>query len=175
MLKVPGVEASTGALGHGFSFAVGVALAGQMEKKTYRVFTLLGDGECQEGTIWEAALFASHQKLDNLVAIIDYNKLQAMDKIENIVGIEPLVDKWKAFGWAVSQVDGHDLKDLCQIFEKIPLCKGSPTLVIAHTLKGKGISFMENVPIWHYRMPNSQEMQVACKDLGLRYESGEIK
>ena len=175
MHKVPGVEASTGALGHGFPFAVGVALAGKIDQKRYKVFALLGDGECQEGSVWEAALFAPHHKLDNLTVIIDYNKLQAMDKIDHIVRLEPFVEKWKAFGWAVAQVNGHDIQGLYKVLSKTPLKKNKPTLVIAHTTKGKGISFMENVPIWHYRMPNPQEIQTACQDLGLQYENGAIK
>lgn len=165
MHKVPGVEASTGALGHGLPFGVGIALAGKMDKKNYCVFVLLGDGECQEGTIWEAALFASQHKLDNLVAIIDCNKLQAMDTLNKIVSLEPLAGKWKAFGWEVIEVDGHDISRLTEVFKNIPLKKGKPTLVIAHTIKGKGISFMENVPIWHFRMPDEEEMKIACIDL----------
>jgi transketolase len=160
MYAVAGVEASTGALGHGFGFGVGMALAGTMDGKDYRVFTLLGDGECQEGSVWEAAMFAPQHNLDNLVAIIDYNKLQALDRLENIVSLEPLADKWKSFGWEVRQVDGHDTPVLLDIFQAVPFATGKPSLVIAHTIKGKGISFMENVPIWH-------EMKIACAQLGI--------
>jgi len=167
MYKVPGVEASTGALGHGFGFGVGMALAGKMDNKNYRVFVMLGDGECQEGTIWEAAMCAPQHRLDNLVCIIDYNKLQALDSLENIVSIEPLADKWKAFGWEVVEVDGHDIGQLMDTFSAVPLAKDKPSLVIAHTVKGKGISFMENVPIWHYRLPNPQEMKIASQELEL--------
>ncbi|MHC5060109.1 MAG: transketolase [Planctomycetota bacterium] len=167
MYKVSGVEASTGALGHGFGFGVGMALAGKMDGKDYRVFTLLGDGECQEGSIWEAAMFAPQHNLDNLVAIIDYNKLQALDELENIVSLEPLADKWAAFGWDVRQVQGHDLDALQENFRQVPFTPGKPSLIIANTIKGKGISFMENVPIWHYRLPNAEEMQIACAELGL--------
>jgi transketolase len=167
MHKVPGIEASTGALGHGLSFAAGVALAGKKDKKDYRVVVLLGDGECQEGSVWEAALFAPQHKLDNLTVIVDHNKLQAMDRLENIVGLDPLAKKWEAFGWAVEEVDGHDISALQTLFAKLPLKKGKPSLVIAHTVKGKGISFMENVPIWHYRQPSQEEMKKACDDLGL--------
>ena len=165
MYKVPGVEASTGALGHGFPFGVGIALAGKLEKKNYNVFTLLGDGECQEGSIWEAAFFASQHNLDKLVAIIDYNKLQALGKLDNIVSLEPLADKWKACGWEVTEVDGHDFDQLLDVFKNIPLAKGKPNLVIANTVKGKGISFMENVSIWHYRLPNEEEMKIVCEEL----------
>jgi transketolase len=167
MLKVPGVEASTGALGHGFSFGLGMALAGKMERSDYRVFVLLGDGECQEGSIWEAALFAPQHKLDNLVAVIDYNQIQAMDRLDKIVSLHPLVDKWKAFGWEVREVNGHDCRQLEEVFQGVPFLKDKPSLVIAHTIKGKGVSFMENSPIWHYRQPNRQELEIACKDLGL--------
>jgi len=167
MYKIPGVEASTGALGHGFPFGAGIALAGKLDKKDYRVFVILGDGECQEGSIWEAALFAPQHKLDNLVAIIDYNKYQALDRLNNITSLDPLVDKWKAFGWEVREVDGHDIIELKSTFNSIPFVSGKPSLVIAHTIKGKGISFMENVPIWHFRLPNQEEMKIACDELGI--------
>lgn len=165
MHKIPGVEASTGSLGHGLPFAMGMALAGKLNKKDYRVFVLLGDGECQEGSIWEAAMFAPQHKLDNLIAIIDYNKIQAMDRLDNIIALNPLNDKWKAFGWAVREVDGHDFSDLQEAFKRIPFEKNKPSLIIANTIKGKGISFMENTPIWHYRLPNEREMKIACKEL----------
>jgi len=167
MYKVPGIEASTGSLGHGFPFAVGIALAGKMDGQNYKVFVIMGDGECQEGSIWEAAMFAPQHRLDNLVAIIDYNKLQAMDRLEAIVGIEPLADKWRAFGWAVQEVDGHDIAALQNIFKKAPFAKGKPSLIITHTVKGKGVSFMENSPIWHYRLPNPEELKIVCKELEL--------
>jgi transketolase len=167
MHKVPGVEASTGALGHGLSFASGIALAGKKDKKNYRVVVVLGDGECQEGSVWEAALFAPQHKLDNLTVIIDHNKLQAMDKLENIIGLDPLTEKWESFGWAVEEVDGHNISALQALFAKLPFKRGKPSLVIAHTVKGKGISFMENVPIWHYRQPGPEEMKKACEELGM--------
>lgn len=167
MYAVVGVEASTGALGHGFGFGVGMALVGKMDGKDWRVFTLLGDGECQEGSVWEAAMFAPQHNLDNLIAIIDYNKLQALDRLANIVSLEPLADKWKSFGWEVREVDGHDTPALLDIFQAVPFASGKPSLVVAHTIKGKGISFMENVPIWHYRLPNADEMKIACAQLGI--------
>ena len=167
MHEIPGVEASTGALGHGFPYAMGIALAGKMDRRDYRVFALLGDGECQEGSIWEAALFAAHQRLGNFTAIIDYNKLQAMDRIDKIVGLEPLTDKWRAFGWEVTETDGHDLKALIETLSKDREPDAPPALVIAHTVKGKGLSFMENVPIWHFRLPNPDEMMIVCRELGL--------
>jgi len=168
MYKVPGVEASTGSLGHGFPFAIGQALAGKIDKKDYRVYALLGDGECQEGSVWEAALCASHNELDNFIAIVDYNKFQAMDRIESINALEPFVDKWKAFGWETVEVDGHDIGELLETLKSVPLKKGKPNLIMAHTLKGKGISYMENQAIWHYRMPNEEEMKIACQELGLK-------
>lgn len=167
MYKVTGIEASTGALGHGFPFGVGIALAGKLDKKSYRVFVLLGDGECQEGSIWEAALFAPQHKLDNLVVILDYNKLQAMDRLENIVSLDPIVDKWKAFGWEVREVDGHNIEKMQDIFESLPFVPGKPSLVVAHTIKGKGISLMENRAIWHYRLPDEEETKLICEELGL--------
>jgi transketolase len=167
MHKVCGVEASTGSLGHGFCFGAGIALAGKLDKKDYRVFVLLGDGECQEGSIWETAMFAPQHKLDNLIAIIDYNKIQAIDSLDEIVTLEPLAAKWKAFGWEVREVDGHDIAQLLQTLRAVPFVSGKPSLIIAHTTKGKGISFMENAAIWHYRLPDKEEMKIACKDLGL--------
>lgn len=170
MHLVPGVEATTGALGHGFPFGVGIALAGKLDKKNYRVFILLGDGECQEGSIWEAAFFAAHHKLDNIVAIIDNNKLQAMDSLDNIVSLDPLKDKWKACGWEVTDIDGHDTSQLLDAFNASVSNKGKPGLIIANTIKGRGISFMENDPIWHYRMPDKEEMKIACMELGIEEE-----
>jgi transketolase len=175
MCKVPGVDASTGALGHGLSFASGIAFAGKKDKKDYRVVVVLGDGECQEGSVWEAALFAPQHKLDNLTVIIDHNKLQAMDRLENIVGLDPLAGKWESFGWAVEEVDGHDIDKLQALFKRLPFQNGRPSLIIAHTVKGKGISFMENVPIWHYRQPSAEEMKKACEDLGLDHLSEVIR
>jgi len=167
MHKTPGVEASTGSLGHGLAFGAGMALAGKLDKKDYRVFVLLGDGECQEGSVWEAALFAAQHKLDHLTAIIDYNQLQALDRLEEVVELAPLAAKWGAFGWAVREVDGHGVGELMDVLTAAPLAAGRPTAVVAHTIKGKGISFMENVPIWHYRLPDEQERRQACAELGM--------
>jgi transketolase len=172
MYKVPGIEASTGALGHGFPFGVGMSLAAKMDKKNYRVFVLLGDGECQEGSIWEAALFAPRHKLDNLIAIIDYNKLQAMDRLDKIVSLDPLAEKWRAFGWEVREVNGHEMDELEEVFRTVPFAAGKPNLIIAHTTKGKGISLMENTPIWHFRLPNEKEMEIMCCELGLDKAEG---
>jgi len=174
MHKVPGIEASTGALGHGLSFGVGTALAAKKDRQSSRTFVVIGDGECQEGSIWEAALFAAQAGLDNLTVIIDHNKLQAMGKLEEIVGLESLAAKWKAFGWVVTEIDGHDLDQIRGAFNDLPFEEGKPNCIIAHTIKGKGISFMENVPIWHYRQPKSEEMKLACDELGLRLIEGVV-
>lgn len=162
---VDGVEASTGSLGHGLPYGVGVALAGKIDKKNYRVVVVLGDGECQEGTIWEAALFAPQHMLDNLIVIVDYNKFQAMDRVELITGLEPFADKWRAFGWAVREIDGHSFEEMESVFSELPLEAGRPTLILAHTTKGKGISYMENSALWHFRMPNPSEIETAYSDL----------
>lgn len=163
--EIPGVEASTGALGHGLSFAIGIAYANKVDNKKSHVYVVLGDGECQEGSVWEGALSAPTLELDNLTVIVDHNKLQAMDDLENIVRMKPFADKWKAFGWNVVEIDGHD----CVQIKEALLTRQTdkPTLVVANTVKGKGISFMENVPIWHYRMPNEQELPILMEELGL--------
>lgn len=168
MYDIPGVEASTGALGHGLSFAIGVAYANKTDHRMSHVYVVLGDGECQEGSIWEGALSAPTLELDNLTVVVDHNKLQAMDNLENIVHMQPFADKWKAFGWNVVEIDGHNYEEI----RKALLARNTatPTLVIANTIKGKGVSFMENVPIWHYRMPNEQELPVLMKELGLSKE-----
>lgn len=165
---VPGVEASTGALGHGLSFAMGMALANKADGRSNHFYVVLGDGECQEGSIWEAALSGPTLGLDNLTVIVDHNKLQAMDKLENIVQMQPFAEKWKSFGWNVIEIDGHDVE---QIYDALMTRKeGVPTVVIAHTIKGKGVSFMEGAPIWHYRMPNEEELVTLMKDLELTKE-----
>lgn len=165
MHDIPGVEASTGALGHGLSFAIGIAYANKIDKRTSHVYVLLGDGECQEGSIWEGALSAPTLELDNLTAIVDYNKLQAMDNLENIVRMKPFAEKWQAFGWNVIEIDGHNYKEIKNALLERQM--GKPTLVIANTVKGKGVSFMENTPIWHFRMPNEKELPILMKELGL--------
>lgn len=162
---VPGVEASTGSLGHGLSLACGSALAGQRDRRPYRVFTLLSDGECDEGSTWEAALFASHHKLENLVAIIDYNKIQSFGRVEEVLSLAPLAEKWEAFGWGVTEIDGHDFPQIEQALTGIPLEHGKPTCIVAHTVKGKGVSFMENAILWHYRCPNENERRLAVLEL----------
>lgn len=165
---IPGVEASTGALGHGLSFAIGIAYANKIDKKDSHVYVVLGDGECQEGSIWEGALSAPTLELDNLTVVIDHNKLQAMDDLENIVHMKPFADKWKTFGWNVLEIDGHNYTEIRETLLSRQV--GVPTLVIANTIKGKGVSFMENVPIWHYRMPNEEELPILMKELDLTEE-----
>lgn len=174
MHEIPGVEASTGALGHGFSYAIGLAMAGKMDEQDYRVFAVIGDGECQEGSIWEAALFAAHHKLGRLTAILDNNKLQAMDQLDYIIRMEPFAEKWKSFGWDVTEVDGHDIKALLDVLGQAPIVDGPPRLIVAHTVKGKGVSFMENVPLWHYRLPNEQEMKIVYQELNFTLQEQEL-
>ncbi len=166
--EIPGVEASTGALGHGLSFAIGIAYANKADCKNSHVYVVLGDGECQEGSIWEGALSAPTLELDNLTVIVDHNKLQAMDDLENIVHMKPFADKWKAFGWNVVEIDGHNHAEIKDAL--LTRQAQRPTLVVANTIKGKGVSFMENVPIWHYRMPNDKELPILFEDLGFTEE-----
>lgn len=166
--EIPGIEASTGALGHGLSFAIGIAYANKIDKRASHVYAVLGDGECQEGSVWEGALSAPTLELDNLTVIIDHNKLQAMDNLENIVRMAPFADKWKAFGWNVIDIDGHNYRDIKEALLARQIKK--PTLIVANTVKGKGVSFMENVPVWHYRMPNEKELAMLMKELDLAEE-----
>ena len=163
--KVHGVEQNTGALGHGLPISVGTALAAKMDDKAYRVFTLLGDGELPEGSNWEAALTAAHYKLDNLCAIIDNNKLQITGTNAEVCNTAPIDTKFESFGWAVKEVDGHDIKALNEAFAALPFEKGKPSLIIAHTIKGKGISFMENSVKWHHGVPDKEQYETAIAEL----------
>jgi transketolase len=149
--KVPGVELSTGSLGHGLSVGCGLALGGKADRDPSRVFVILSDGECDEGSIWEAALFAPHHHLDNLTAIIDFNHIQSFGRVEEVLNLAPFADKWRAFGWAVREIDGHDHEQLANAFAALPTEPGKPTVFIAQTVKGKGVSFMEDQLAWHYR------------------------
>ena len=164
--KITGVEFSTGALGHGLPFGVGKALAAKRSHKEWRTFVLLSDGEMDEGTNWEALMFAAHHKLDNLIAIIDYNKLQSLASVEHTLGLEPLLDKLIAFGWSVKEVDGHNHNQLNDALASAPWVKNKPSIVIAHTIKGKGVSFMENKVEWHYKSPNPDQLAAALQELG---------
>jgi transketolase len=165
--KVPGVEFSTGSLGHGLPFGVGKALAAKRRGAAWRTFILMSDGEQDEGSNWEAYMFAAHHGLDNLVAIIDYNKLQSLTTVEQTLRIEPLADKLIAFGWAVREVDGHDHDTLSSALSAVPWSPGKPSVLIAHTTKGKGVSFMENRVEWHYRSPNDEQLAAALAELGV--------
>jgi transketolase len=165
-LALPGLEASTGSLGQGLSIAIGCALAIKLNKKNNRVYCLMGDGEQQEGQIWEAAMSAAHYKLDNLCGIVDRNRLQIDGFCKEVMNTEPLEKKWESFGWHVINVDGHDIPALINAFEEAKTIKGKPTVIIADTIKGKGVSFMENVAIWHGQAPNNEETKKALNDLG---------
>ena len=162
--NVPGVEFSTGSLGHGLSVGVGIALAMKKKSNDRKVAVLLSDGECDEGSIWEAAMFAAHHTLDNILCVIDYNKFQSLATVQNTLALEPFADKWNAFGWEVIESDGHDheaLKNNLQLIKNSP----KPVCLIAHTTKGKGISFMENSVLWHYRTPVDEEFDQAIEEL----------
>jgi transketolase len=163
--KVHGVEQNTGALGHGLPIAVGTALAAKMDDKDFKVYTLLGDGELPEGSNWEAALTAAHYKLDNLCAIIDNNKLQITGTNAEVCNTDPISGKFENFGWAVREVDGHDVKALKEAFAAMPFEPGKPNLIIAHTVKGKGVSFMENSVKWHHGVPDAEQYKAALAEL----------
>jgi transketolase len=163
--KLPGVEAATGSLGHGLPIANGMALAARIQNRPYRVFVLMSDGECNEGSVWEAAMFASRHGLDALTVIIDFNKWQATGRSQEVLQLDPLADKWASFGWAVTELDGHDPDLLLKAFTQ-PVTQ-KPHAVIAHTVKGKGISFMEDDNNWHYRIPTAQEVLDAKLELGV--------
>lgn len=166
MKGTPGVDMSTGSLGQGISAAGGMALAGKIDKKDYRVFALLGDGEVQEGIVWEAAMFAAHYKLDNLTVFLDHNGLQIDGKNKDIMDIEPIDEKFAAFGWNVLKIDGHNIDEIVDAIDKARKTKDMPTMIIAKTVKGKGVSFMEDQAGWHGKAPSEEEMKEALKELG---------
>jgi transketolase len=161
----PGVEMSAGSLGQGLSFGIGIALAARLDKRDYHVYVLLGDGECEEGQIWEAAMSAPHFRIDNLTAIVDHNGIQLDGRCCDIMGLESLADKWRAFNWHVIEIDGHDMSQILQALEEAGKTKGRPTVIIAHTVKGKGVSFMENNVDFHGKAPTAQEAEIALKEL----------
>jgi transketolase len=170
---IPGVEAFTGSLGLGLSIAIGLALAAKADKKDYITVALLGDGECHEGSVWEAAMFASFHKLNNLLVIVDNNGLSATDIMKNYIHLGPLEDKWKSFGWDVVSVDGHSFEELLPAMKDFRSRKSTRSLaIIAKTTKGKGVSFMENKPIWHYRIPVGEELEIARNELKFKEEGG---
>ena len=164
---IAGVEAATGSLGHGLSIGIGMAISSRIQKKPYRVFALLSDGECNEGSVWEAAMFAAGQHLDNVLAIIDFNKWQATGRSCEVMALNPLKEKWESFGWSAYEIDGHNMSELVNVLNNFPDGSGKTVAAIAHTVKGKGVSFMEDDNNWHYRIPNEQEVIKAKKELGL--------
>jgi transketolase len=162
---IPGVELSTGSLGHGLSVGAGMAYGAKLDGATHRVVVLMSDGECDEGSNWEAILFAAHHRLDNLVAVVDYNKIQSLAPVAETLALEPFADKWRSFGWSVVECDGHDHGALAAAFAALPREAGRPTVVIAHTVKGKGVSFMEHSVLWHYRTARGDEFDAARREL----------
>jgi len=163
--SVPGVEVSTGSLGHGLSIATGMALAAKRDGAQHRVVVLLSDGECDEGSTWEPILFAQQHGLDNLLAIVDYNKIQSLGTVTEVMELEPFAAKWEAFGWAVREIDGHNIDEIETTLQAMPFEPGRPNCIIAHTVKGKGVSFMENDLLWHYRTPQGEEFEAALAEL----------
>jgi transketolase len=166
-LKLPGVEANTGSLGHGIAIGMGMALAAKLDGKQYRVFVVTGDGELQEGSNWEAAMAAAHHKLDNLVVIVDRNRLQLGDLTENISKLEPLEEKWKSFGWRVKSINGHDIKELLSTLNDVPFSIGKPSAIIANTVKGKGLKIAENKVEWHYKVLTKEQYEGLKEELAL--------
>lgn len=162
---VPGVEVSTGSLGHGLPVATGMAWRLHQRGDRQRVFAVLSDGECDEGSNWEAIMFAAHHKLDNLVVVVDYNRIQSLGPVSETIGLEPFADKWRAFNWGVRQIDGHDHDALLGAFAQLPFEAGRPSVILAETTKGKGVSFMENEVLWHYRSPQGEEYEAAVAEL----------
>ena len=160
-----GIELSTGSLGHGLSVGTGMALAGKIDNKPYNIYVLLGDGELNEGSVWEAVMFAGHHKLNNLTAIVDHNKIQALGCTRDIINLEPLGEKWECFGWNVLDIDGHNYEQIFDALNSLSLTQ--PNVIILHTIKGKGISFMEDTLLWHYRAPDEKEYELALKELTL--------
>ncbi len=163
---LPGVEAATGSLGHGLPLGVGMALASRLQDRDFHVFVLLSDGECNEGSVWEAAMFAAAQQLDNLSVVVDCNRWQATGRCDEIMKLEPLAGKWEAFGWDAVEVDGHNFEEVVSALEPQPHRQGGPAAIVAYTIKGKGVSFMEDDNNWHYRIPNAEEVAAALQELG---------
>ena len=164
---LPGIEAATGSLGHGLPIGLGMAIASRIQERPYRVYCVLGDGECNEGSIWEAAMMASAQKVSNLCVVVDFNKWQATDRSRDVLNLDPLADKWRAFGWHAIEVDGHDISAILDTLLSFPANDGRPLAIIAHTVKGKGVSFMEDDNNWHYRIPTTDEVAAAKRELGV--------
>ena len=165
MNSVAGVDMSTGSLGQGISAAVGMAIANKLGKNDYRVYAMLGDGECEEGQVWEAAMAASHYHLDNLCAIVDFNGLQIDGNVQDVMDPTPIDKKFESFGWNTINIDGHDFDDIRNAFKVARECKGKPTMILAHTIKGKGVSYMENAANWHGVAPNEEQLKIALEEL----------
>ncbi|ALU91459.1 MULTISPECIES: transketolase [Herbaspirillum] len=165
---LPGIEAATGSLGHGLPIGLGMALAGRIQQRRYDVTVLLGDGECNEGSVWEAAMMAAAQRVGNLMVLVDFNKWQATGRSEEVLALNPLVDKWRAFGWDATEIDGHDMSTLVELMGRPRAADSKPIAVVAHTIKGKGVSFMEDDNNWHYRIPNADEVAAAYQELGVQ-------
>lgn len=168
MKVTPGVDASTGSLGQGLSLANGMAIAAKLDGKDYRVYVILGDGEVEEGQVWEAAMTAYHRRLDNLVAFLDYNRLQIDGDVKDVKSLDDLPAKWRAFGWHVIEIDGHDMEAILRALDEARMAKGRPTMIVAHTIKGKGVSFMENQAGWHGTAPNKDQVAQALSELERR-------
>jgi transketolase len=166
--NIPGVELSTGSLGHGLSVGVGMALSAKMDNRLNKVVVLLSDGECDEGSNWEAIMFASHHKLNNLICFIDYNKIQSLDLVRNTLNLEPFIDKWEAFGWNVIDIDGHSIEQILESYNQASESLEKPTCIIANTVKGKGVSFFENQVLWHYRTARGEEYTNAKNELNIK-------
>ena len=165
MHNIPGVELSSGSLGHGLPVATGIALAAKRDGHAHHVFCMLSDGECDEGSVWEAALFAPHHKLDNLVVLVDYNKIQSLGRVEDVINLDPLAEKWRAFGWGTREINGHDLAAIENALTEAPFVPGRPSCIVAHTVKGKGVNYMEDKLLWHYRAPRGQDFELAMAEL----------
>jgi transketolase len=165
MKKTPGVDMTVGSLGQGFSAGLGMALSGKLRKKDYHVWVIIGDGEMQEGAIWEAAMAGAKWKLDNLTAILDRNRLQNDDFVDATMPVDPVADKWKAFNWNVLEIDGHNMEEIVSALETAKTIKGKPTIIIAHTVKGKGVSYMENVAVWHGKAPSQEQARQALEEI----------
>jgi transketolase len=162
-----GIEAATGSLGHGLPIGLGMALAGRIRGQSYNVYAVLSDGECNEGSVWEAAMLAAAQRVSNLCVVVDFNKWQATGRSQEVMALDPLAEKWRAFGWNAVEVDGHDMEALLAALQGFPAGNGKPTAIVAHTVKGKGVSFMEDDNNWHYRTPTADEVIAAKRELGV--------
>jgi len=164
---LPGIEAATGSLGHGFPMGLGMALAARIRKRPYKVIALVSDGECNEGSVWEAAMLAASQNVENLAVVVDFNKWQATGRSAEVMGHNSLVEKWRAFGWSAGEIDGHNMGELVRRLQQIPDRSGKPVAIVANTVKGKGVSFMEDDNNWHYRIPSAEEVKAAKRELGV--------